>query len=89
MTDDLEMAKDYEVVIKEECVDELSDNEAPREPDDKTKDPFSVIVNQLCPGDCNGHGTCNSSECLSSLNSVVAEMIICVWKPRSNTTPKP
>ena len=81
------MAKYYEVLIKEECTDELSDIEAPREPDAITKDPFSVIVNQLCPGDCNGHGTCSSSECLSSLNSVIAEIIICVWKPISNTIP--
>jgi len=57
------MAKYYEVLIKEECMDELSDNEAPREPDAKTKDPFSVIVSQLCPSDCNGHGICNSSKC--------------------------
>ena len=66
MTDAIEIAQSFEDVIKEECIDELSDNEAPSEPGDTKKDPFNDIVTQLCPNDCNGHGVCNEGGCLHS-----------------------
>ena len=64
--------------MKEECIDELGDNEAPSEPGDPKKDPFNDIVTQLCPNNCNDHGVCNEGGCLHSPHTFIAVMTLCL-----------
>ena len=64
LSDVIEIAMDYEDVLREQCIDELGDIEAPSEPGDTKKDPFNDIVTQLCPNNCDDHGVCNEGGCL-------------------------